>query len=68
MEILRAGGYQVRAIPGDVRSRISASDIREAMAARLGWRAHVPTGATEVLMGMGDEELARRCSKDVAGT
>ena len=67
VEILRAGGYQVRAIPGDVRSRINASDIRAAMAAGADWREHVPAGTAEVLSALGDETLARRCSQVVAG-
>lgn len=67
VEILRAGGYQVRAIPGDLRSRICASDIRAAMAAGADWRKHVPAGTQEFLSTIGDEELALRCATDAVG-
>ena len=64
VEILRAGGYEVRAIPGDVDARISASDIRAAMAAGTAWHDWVPAGTASVLSAMGDEELMRRCTAD----
>lgn len=66
VELLRAGGYEVRAIPGDQRSRISASDVRAAMVAGADWREHLPQGTVEVLSAIGDVELASRCARDAA--
>ena len=62
VELLRSGGYEVRAIQGNVETRISATDVRAAMAAGTDWRKHLPAGAIRELTAMGDEELARRCA------
>ena len=63
IEMLRSGGYEVRGIPGNARTRISASDIRAAMAAGTDWREQLPAGAVDVLSEFGDVELARRCAR-----
>lgn len=65
VELLRSGGYEVRAIPGDVRSRIAASDVRRAIAAGDDWRQNLPEGTVAVLSEIGDEELRGRCAPDV---
>lgn len=60
---LRAGDYPVIELQGDSQRRVSASDIRAAMARGDGtWRELVPDGARLVLEAFGERELAMRCA------
>lgn len=59
---LQAGGYEVKMLEGDVGRKISASDIRAAMAAAGQWRHRVPDGAVAALEAIGDDALRRRCT------
>lgn len=68
VELLEAGGYEVKAITGDRNTRISASDIRAAMATGGDWQRWVPEGAAAVLASFGSDELARRCAAADATT
>ena len=56
-------------LQGDSAKRVSASDIRAAMArGDGGWRDDVPAGTLSVLDGMGEHELRRRCAAPVTGS
>lgn len=60
---LAAGDYPVIELQGDPLHRVSASDIRAAMARRDGtWRELVPAGTRARLEAIGDDELCRRCA------
>lgn len=61
VEMLEMGGYTVRTLPGDLQTRISATDIRAALATGGDWQSQVPPGAADVLLSLGADELARRC-------
>lgn len=66
VELLRRGGYEVQAIPGDLQWRIAASDVRRAIVAGGDWREHLPQGTVEVLSEIGEQELRSRCTTDIA--
>ncbi len=58
-----AAEYPVIALQGDPEKRVSASNIRAAMARRDNvWRDQVPAGTLSVLDTMGEDELRRRCA------
>lgn len=62
VDILRGGGYTVQTIAGNPATRISASDIRAAIAAGSdAWRDQVPAGTRAVLDSWCRETLRRRC-------
>ena len=59
---LEAAGYPVILLQGDVEGRVSASDIRRAIARGEPWAHWVPAGVLEVLLAFGEETLRRRCA------
>jgi nicotinamide-nucleotide adenylyltransferase len=64
-----AGAYPVIELQGDARRRVSASDIRDAMArGDDGWRRLVPGGTRALLEAMGAPELRLRCTPSTSGT
>ncbi len=65
---LTAGGYPVIELQGEPARRVSASDLRAAMARGDGtWRTHVPAGTLKMLEAIGDAELRRRCRMAISG-
>ena len=52
---LAAAGYEVTVLDGDQDSRVSASDIRAALASTGGWEHHVPAATIPIL-----RQLVRR--------
>lgn len=62
---LETGGYQVIALEGDPARRLSATDLRAAMATGDGaWQARVPPGARECLEPIVAQVFAARCRAD----
>jgi hypothetical protein len=60
---LAAGGYPVIELQGDPERRVSASDLRAAMARGDGaWREQVPAGTRAALEAIGEQVLRRRCA------
>jgi len=66
-DALERSGYRILRLTGSLSDRISASDIRRCMAEGLPWEHLVPDGAREALLGLGRDELRRRCGDLVAG-
>ncbi len=58
---LRAGGYAVDLIEGDPASKISASEVRQAMVQGEPWQQWLPSAAVEILQGYGEDILRERC-------
>lgn len=64
-----AADYPVIELQGDPAKRISASNIRAAMARGADdWRHDVPAGTLSVLDAMGADELRRRCTAPATGS
>lgn len=59
---LQAGGYEVEVLQGDPGRKISASDVRAAMAAGQPWQHWLPQGAAATLEAIGCDVLQRRCA------
>lgn len=59
---LRDGGYEVELIEGDRTSKISASQVRSAMAAGEPWQHWLPKAAVKLLQAYGDDVLRERCA------
>lgn len=59
---LEAANYPVLMLEGNRQSRISASEIRAAMAAGEPWAHWVPQGTRDMLEALGDAELRHRCT------
>lgn len=57
---LAAAGYPVEVLEGDPESRISATDIRDALADDKKWSHWVPAGTRQVLAKWGPAQLRRR--------
>jgi len=63
-----AGAYPVIELQGDAQRRVSASDIRAAMArGDDGWRRLVPAGTRTLLEAMGATQLRLRCTPSTSG-
>jgi len=65
-DALERHGYRVLRLAGSLSDRISASDIRRLMTEGRPWEHLVPDGAREALLGLGRDELGRRCGDLVA--
>ena len=59
---LRDGGYPVVLIEGDRSRKISASQVRSAMAAGEPWQHWLPKAAAKLLQAYGDDVLRERCA------
>lgn len=64
---LKAAGYPVEILEGDTTRRISATDIRAAIAAEETWTHWVPEGTRRVLAGWDSMQIRRRFLKDRRG-
>ena len=59
---LRAGGYEVNIIHGNPGTKVSGTDIRNAMLAGESWQHLVSPGALKILREYSEEDLATRLS------
>jgi nicotinamide mononucleotide adenylyltransferase len=59
---LRDGGYIVELIEGDPARKISATEVRAAMAVGEPWQHWVPEAAVEILQAYGEDVLRERCA------
>jgi len=59
---LQRGGYVVELLQGDPEQKISASDVRAAMAVGQPWQHWLPSGAAEVVASLPGESLQQRCA------
>ncbi len=60
---LRNGGYEVVVLDGDPADRISASNVRAAMAAGQPWQHWLPRGSAEALISFSGQNLEQRCAR-----
>lgn len=60
-QTLQSAGYKVELIEGDPDQKISASQVRAAMAAGESWQQWLPQGAVQVLSGLSGGNLKQRC-------
>ena len=60
---LSNGGYAVVVLDGDPEGRISASDVRAAMAAGRPWQHWLPRGSAEALVCLSGKNLQQRCAR-----
>ena len=66
-DALEQYGYSVLRLQGSMESRVSASDIRRAIAEGQPWEHLVPPGVAEVLLEAGEDALRARCAGKLSG-
>lgn len=66
-DTLEGYGYTVLRLQGSIEDRVSASDIRSAIAEGRPWQHLVPPGIAEVLLEGGEAALRARCAGQVSG-